>query len=87
MQWPTGLALSPLDDTLHFIDDRVIFKLTNDLKVKIVAGIPLHCRTGDNNERDSKDKQRNPKKVKLDSCGLIILTGRFGSCMLAFVCG
>uniref|UniRef100_A0A8D8XG00 Tenascin-like protein n=1 Tax=Cacopsylla melanoneura TaxID=428564 RepID=A0A8D8XG00_9HEMI len=62
LQWPTGLALSPLDDTLHFIDDRVIFKLTNDLKVKIVAGIPLHCRTSDKDKERVKEKLRNTKK-------------------------
>lgn len=43
LQWPTGLSLSPLDGSLHFIDDRLILKLTADMKVKVVAGSPLHC--------------------------------------------
>nr|CAD7200938.1 unnamed protein product [Timema douglasi] len=43
LQWPTGLSLSPLDGSLHFIDDRLVLKLTDDLKVKVVAGTPLHC--------------------------------------------
>ncbi|XP_074032255.1 teneurin-a transmembrane protein isoform X2 [Leptinotarsa decemlineata] len=48
LQWPTGLALSPLDGCLHFVDDRLILKLTADLKIKVVAGTPLHCHREDN---------------------------------------
>lgn len=53
MQWPTGLALSPLDGALHFIDDRLVLKLTADMKVKVVAGTPLHCRHQDNTTKIS----------------------------------
>ena len=38
LNWPTELAVSPLDDTLHFIDDNVVLKLTHDGRVSIVAG-------------------------------------------------
>lgn len=44
LQWPTGVALSPLDGSLYFIDDRMILKLTVDMKIKVVAGQPSHCR-------------------------------------------
>ena len=37
------LAISPLDNSLHFIDDNVVLKLTSDGRVSIVAGRPLHC--------------------------------------------
>ncbi|XP_052873882.1 teneurin-a [Anopheles cruzii] len=43
LQWPTALALSPLDGSLYFVDDRLVLKLTSDMKVKVIAGIPLHC--------------------------------------------
>ncbi|XP_046395629.1 teneurin-a isoform X3 [Ischnura elegans] len=43
LQWPTALALSPLDGSLHFVDDRLVLKLTGDMKVVVVAGTPLHC--------------------------------------------
>ncbi|XP_055389787.1 teneurin-a isoform X2 [Condylostylus longicornis] len=43
LQWPTGLALSPLDGSLHFIDDRLVLRLTSDMKIRVVAGTPLHC--------------------------------------------
>ncbi|XP_063988492.1 teneurin-a isoform X1 [Diachasmimorpha longicaudata] len=49
LQWPTGLSLSPLDGSLHFIDDRLVLKLTSDLKVRVVAGTPLHCTSSANN--------------------------------------
>ena len=43
LNWPTELAVSPLDNTLHFIDDNVVLKMTHDGRVSIVAGRPLHC--------------------------------------------
>uniref|UniRef100_A0A8W7P5S7 Tox-GHH domain-containing protein n=1 Tax=Anopheles coluzzii TaxID=1518534 RepID=A0A8W7P5S7_ANOCL len=43
LQWPTALALNPLDGSLYFVDDRLVLKLTSDMKVKVIAGIPLHC--------------------------------------------
>ncbi|XP_057340739.1 teneurin-a isoform X2 [Microplitis mediator] len=54
LQWPTGLTLSPLDGTLHFIDDRLVLKLTSDLKVRVVAGTPLHCTSSANTQPDMK---------------------------------
>ncbi|XP_033243232.1 teneurin-a isoform X3 [Drosophila miranda] len=51
LQWPTGLALSPLDGSLHFIDDRLVLRLTSDMKIRVVAGTPLHCS---NNGQDSR---------------------------------
>lgn len=51
LQWPTGLALSPLDGSLHFIDDRLVLRLTSDMKIRVVAGTPLHCS---NNAQDSR---------------------------------
>ncbi|KAL9882896.1 teneurin-a transmembrane protein isoform 4-T5 [Glossina fuscipes fuscipes] len=53
LQWPTGLALSPLDGSLHFIDDRLVLRLTSDMKIRVVAGTPLHCS---NNGQDKDNK-------------------------------
>ncbi|XP_071056324.1 teneurin-a isoform X2 [Onthophagus taurus] len=49
LQWPTGISLSPLDGSLHFIDDRLVLKLTADMKLKVVAGTPLHCHSTETN--------------------------------------
>lgn len=43
LRWPTKLAINPLDNAVHFIDDNLIVKLTTDGRVHIVAGRPLHC--------------------------------------------
>jgi hypothetical protein len=43
LNWPSELAISPLDGTLHFIDDNVVLKLTSDKRLTVVAGRPLHC--------------------------------------------
>lgn len=56
LQWPTGLTLSPLDGSLHFIDDRLVLKLTSDLKVRVVAGTPLHCTSSANQQVEALGK-------------------------------
>ena len=43
LRWPSDLSINPLDDSLHFIDDNTVFKITPDEQVQIVAGRPLHC--------------------------------------------
>ncbi|XP_060530352.1 teneurin-m isoform X2 [Cylas formicarius] len=43
LRWPTELAINPLDNTLHIIDDHMILQLTLDGRVKVIAGRPLHC--------------------------------------------
>ncbi|XP_037070344.1 teneurin-m-like, partial [Pollicipes pollicipes] len=42
-QWPTAVALSPVDGSLHFLDDRLVLRLTPDRKVEVRAGRPPHC--------------------------------------------
>ncbi|XP_037919215.1 teneurin-a isoform X2 [Hermetia illucens] len=53
LQWPTGLALSPLDGSLHFIDDRLVLRLTADMKIRVVAGTPLHCNNSPDKNKTS----------------------------------
>ncbi|PNF20246.1 Teneurin-m [Cryptotermes secundus] len=43
LRWPTELAISPLDNSLHIIDDHMILQLALDGHVKVVAGRQLHC--------------------------------------------
>jgi len=43
MKWPTALAVNPLDDTVHVLDNNLVLKITADGKVLVVAGRPLHC--------------------------------------------
>ncbi|XP_067613197.1 teneurin-m isoform X3 [Eurosta solidaginis] len=45
LRWPTELAVSPLDNTLHIIDDHMILRMTPDGRVRVISGRPLHCAT------------------------------------------
>ena len=43
LRWPTELAVNPLDNSVHFIDDNIVMKVTENGHLKVVAGRPLHC--------------------------------------------
>jgi len=43
LRWPTALAVSPLDNRLHILDNGLVLKLTRDNHVIIVAGISPLC--------------------------------------------
>ncbi|KAK2581810.1 hypothetical protein KPH14_002280 [Odynerus spinipes] len=43
LRWPTELAINPLDNSLHMVDDHMVLQLAPDGRVKVVAGRPLHC--------------------------------------------
>lgn len=43
LRWPTALAVSPLDNTLHILDDGLVLKLTRDNHVIVVAGRSPLC--------------------------------------------
>lgn len=43
LRWPTELAVNPLDGSLHVIDDHMILRVTQDKRLKVIAGRPLHC--------------------------------------------
>ena len=55
LRWPTDMAINPLDNTLHFVDDNIVMKLTVDDRLQIVAGRPLHCRRS----QDAEDHYLN----------------------------
>ena len=46
------MAINPLDNSLHFIDDNIVMKLTVDDRLQIVAGRPLHCRRSTDQTED-----------------------------------
>ena len=41
--WPTQVALNPVDNTLHWIDNNVVLKVTPSQHVQVAAGQPQHC--------------------------------------------
>ena len=70
LNWPTDIAINPLDDTLHFIDDDMVLQMTKDGRVKIVAGRPLHCHQsqyGPNSPQSSALNQ--PQSITFSATG------------------
>ncbi len=35
MRWPTEMAVNPLDNTLYFVDDGVVAKVTSDGRLQV----------------------------------------------------
>ena len=58
LQWPTKLALSPLDNTLHIVDDSMVLRLTPDLRLQVVAGISPLCDKTNQDSGDVADRRR-----------------------------
>jgi len=61
LRWPTSLAINPIDDTLHILDDNVVLNLSHDGKLVIIAGRPLYCppsNTSDSTAAMHKDKSQ-----------------------------
>ncbi|XP_037109860.1 teneurin-3 isoform X5 [Syngnathus acus] len=47
LEWPTDLAISPMDNSIYVLDNNVVLQITEDrqvLSVRIVAGRPMHCQ-------------------------------------------
>ena len=43
LRWPTQLSISPIDNSLHILDDHMVLKLTQDKRLRVIAGRPSHC--------------------------------------------
>ncbi|XP_065207120.1 teneurin-a isoform X2 [Planococcus citri] len=83
LQWPSGLAISPLDGSLHFIDDRTVLKLTADRKIQVVAGIPLHCRSSYKSDKTTGRSQKSKARQTPLGTVLSIAFSPFGELYIA----
>ncbi|XP_063885071.1 teneurin-m-like isoform X4 [Scylla paramamosain] len=45
LRWPTELAISPLDGSLHILDDHMVLRVTPDNRVQVLSGRSLNCPT------------------------------------------
>jgi len=43
LEWPTDLAVSPMDNSLYVLDNNIVLRITESGQVSIAAGRPLHC--------------------------------------------
>ncbi|XP_067374653.1 teneurin-1 isoform X2 [Channa argus] len=44
LEWPTDLAINPLDNSLYILDNNIVLQVSEGLQVRIVAGRPIHCQ-------------------------------------------
>uniref|UniRef100_A0A8C5H6N1 Teneurin-2 n=1 Tax=Gouania willdenowi TaxID=441366 RepID=A0A8C5H6N1_GOUWI len=44
LEWPTDLAINPLDNSLYILDNNIVLQVSEKLQVRIVAGRPIHCQ-------------------------------------------
>ena len=66
LQWPTKLALSPLDNTLHIVDDSMVLKLSHDMRFQVVAGVSPLCDKTPEDFDDRADRRRLGPIVDID---------------------
>jgi teneurin len=65
LQWPTALAINPLDDTLHVLDGSMVLKLTRYGHVFPVAGRAHHCPPSNHNLQSQLLLDRESTSIRL----------------------
>lgn len=66
LQWPTAIAVNPIDNTLYILDNNVVLKLTQHRKILAVAGRPPYCPA--RNHSSSSGEDLNPgSRLAIDS--------------------
>ena len=70
LNWPTDLAINPLDGSLHFIDDDMVLQLTKDGRINVVAGRPSNCHPNQYDVNSAKKAVLNePQSVTFSMTG------------------
>ncbi|XP_078268670.1 teneurin-1 isoform X1 [Rhinoraja longicauda] len=44
LEWPTDLAVNPIDNSLYVLDNNIVLQVLETSRVRIVAGRPIHCQ-------------------------------------------
>ncbi|KAL0973834.1 hypothetical protein UPYG_G00211800 [Umbra pygmaea] len=44
LEWPTDLAVNPMDNSLYILENNIILRITENHQVSIIAGRPMHCQ-------------------------------------------
>ncbi|XP_069052190.1 teneurin-2 isoform X2 [Lepisosteus oculatus] len=44
LEWPTDLAINPMDNSLYVLENNIILRITENHQVSIIAGRPMHCQ-------------------------------------------
>ena len=67
LRWPTQIAISPKDSSLHILDDHMVLKLTQDRRLRVVAGRPSHCSSVITGNQDQELPATNESNDSLAS--------------------
>ena len=77
LRWPTAVAINPLDDSLHLVDDNLVMKVAKDGRVNIVAGRPLHCPRPQEEEQylnlASQTTLVSPQSISFSTTGALFI--------------
>ena len=77
LQWPTALALDPVDESLYFVDDSMILTLTSDLRVRVVAGRSQLCAASESPSDIATERTFGPiQDISFDSAGVLYVVER-----------
>ncbi|XP_030789956.1 teneurin-1 isoform X3 [Rhinopithecus roxellana] len=44
LEWPTDLAVNPMDNSLYVLDNNIVLQISEKRRVRIIAGRPIHCQ-------------------------------------------
>lgn len=44
LEWPTDLAVNPMDNSLYVLDNNIVLQISDNKRVRIIAGRPIHCQ-------------------------------------------
>ncbi|XP_030066133.1 teneurin-1 [Microcaecilia unicolor] len=44
LEWPTDLAVNPMDNSLYVLDNNIVLQISDNRRVRIIAGRPIHCQ-------------------------------------------
>ncbi|XP_073913831.1 teneurin-2 isoform X9 [Castor canadensis] len=44
LEWPTDLAVNPMDNSLYVLENNVVLRITENHQVSVIAGRPMHCQ-------------------------------------------
>ncbi|RWS25563.1 teneurin-m-like protein [Leptotrombidium deliense] len=70
LRWPTELAINPVDNSLHILDDNLVLRLTPDERLQIVAGFSPLCQSKlDNQTTNSQQFLESPQSIAFNKFG------------------
>uniref|UniRef100_A0ABM5EWL4 Teneurin-1 isoform X2 n=1 Tax=Pogona vitticeps TaxID=103695 RepID=A0ABM5EWL4_9SAUR len=44
LEWPTDLVVNPIDNSLYVLDNNIVLQISENRRVRIIAGRPIHCQ-------------------------------------------